>query len=350
MPKQPDRNLDLVRALECFVTTLKVGSMSETARKLGITQSAVSQQINNLEKALGAQLVDRMLRPLRPTSDGMQLFSQAEALLEGASRILSSTRNLSERPMPILRLSVLSSLSGILSPSIVQTLYEQLPIDKVVVASGLAHTHRRALLNRETDILITSDPLLEIDSLERHELLLEPFVLVVPAGVPYTAGDLRSLGKSLPLVRYHSESPIGNRIEVHLRRQGIELPHWCEFDNADSVVGMVATGKAWTITSPLHVLQGARDWSKLQCLPLPRPGLSRVTVVVSRRAELRGLPFRVAELAKIVVRETVVPMLLAHMPFLSAETKGNGVVHLTAPTAPQHLPVPEPKATSKISG
>ena len=114
MAKQPDRNLDLVRALECFVTTLKVGSMSETARKLGITQSAVSQQINNLEKALGAQLVDRMLRPLRPTSDGMQLFSQAEALLEGASRILSSTRNLSERPMPILRLSVLSSLSGIL--------------------------------------------------------------------------------------------------------------------------------------------------------------------------------------------------------------------------------------------
>jgi DNA-binding transcriptional LysR family regulator len=350
MAKQPDRNLDLVRALECFVTTLKVGSMSETARKLGITQSAVSQQINNLEKALGAQLVDRTLRPLRPTSDGMQLLSQAEALLEGASRILSSNRNLSERPMPVVRLSVLASLSGILSPSIVQTLHEQLPIDKVVVASGLAHVHRRVLLNRETDILITSDPLLEIDSLERHEILLEPFVLVIPAGAPYTAGDLRGLGKRLPLVRYHSESPIGNRIEVHLRRQGLELPHWCEFDNADSVMGMVASGKAWTVTSPLHVLQGARDWSKVRCLPLPRPGLSRLTVVVSRRGELRGLPFRVAELAKAVVRERVVPMIEEHMPFLSAETKANGVVHLTAPRAPQQLPLHEQRAASKILG
>ena len=350
MAKQPDRNLDLVRSLECFVTTLKVGSMSETARKLGITQSAVSQQINNLEKAVGAQLVDRTLRPLRPTSDGMQLLSQAEALLEGASRILSSTRNLSERPMPVLRLSVLASLSGILSPSIVQTLHEQLPIDKVVVASGLAHVHRRVLLNRETDILITSDPLLEIDSLERHEILLEPFVLVIPAGAPYTAGDLRGLGKRLPLVRYHSESPIGNRIEVHLRRQGIELPHWCEFDNADSVVGMVASGKAWTVTSPLHVLQGTRDWSKVRCLPLPRPGLSRLTVVVSRRGELRGLPFRVAELAKTVVRETVVPMIEEHMPFLRVETKANGVVHLTARAAPQQLPLREQRAASKILG
>jgi len=350
MAKQPDRNLDLVRSLECFVTTLKVGSMSETARKLGITQSAVSQQINNLENAVGAQLVDRTLRPLRPTSDGMQMLSQAEALLEGASRILSSTRNLSERPMPVLRLSVLASLSGILSPSIVQTLHEQLPIDKVVVASGLAHVHRRVLLNRETDILITSDPLLEIDSLERHEILLEPFVLVIPAGAPYTAGDLRGLGKRLPLVRYHSESPIGNRIEVHLRRQGIELPHWCEFDNADSVVGMVASGKAWTVTSPLHVLQGARDWSKVRCLPLPRPGLSRLTVVVSRRGELRGLPFRVAELAKTVVRETVVPMIEEHMPFLRVETKANGVVHLTARAAPQQLPLREQRAASKILG
>ncbi len=350
MAKQPDRNLDLVRSLECFVTTLKVGSMSETARKLGITQSAVSQQINNLEKAVGAQLVDRTLRPLRPTSDGMQMLSQAEALLEGASRILSSTRNLSERPMPVLRLSVLASLSGILSPSIVQTLHEQLPIDKVVVASGLAHVHRRVLLNRETDILITSDPLLEIDSLERHEILLEPFVLVIPAGAPYTAGDLRGLGKRLPLVRYHSESPIGNRIEVHLRRQGIELPHWCEFDNADSVVGMVASGKAWTVTSPLHVLQGTRDWSKVRCLPLPRPGLSRLTVVVSRRGELRGLPFRVAELAKTVVRETVVPMIEEHMPFLRVETKANGVVHLTARAAPQQLPLREQRAASKILG
>jgi hypothetical protein len=62
------------------------------------------------------------------------------------------------------------------------------------------------------------------------------------------------------------------------------------------------------------------------------------------------LPFRVAELAKTVVRETVVPMIEEHMPFLSAETKANGVVHLTAPTAPQHFPLLGQKAASKISG
>lgn len=330
MSENVDRNLDLVRALECFVTTLKTGSMSESARKLGITQSAVSQQINNLEKVLGAQLVDRALRPLRPTSDGMQLFSRAEALLEDASKILLSSRNLSERRMPIVRLSVLSSLSRVLSPSIVSTLHERLPIDKIVVTSGLANTNRRALLNREADILITSDPLLEIDSLERHDILMEPFVLLLPADAPYRAGDLKSLGKRLPLVRYHSESPIGSKIEVHLRRQKIELPHWCEFDTADSVVSMVAAGKGWAVTSPLHVLQGVRDWSQVECLPLPKPGMSRSTVVVSRRGELRGLPARIAELAKGIVRETVAPAIVERMPFLDVEVRANGVVHLVA--------------------
>jgi hypothetical protein len=43
-------------------------------------------------------------------------------------------------------------------------------------------------------------------------------------------------------------------------------------------------------------------------------------------------------------------MITEHMPFLSAETKASGVVHLTAPTAPQQRPLHEQKATSKISG
>lgn len=329
MPRQGEHGLDLVRALECFVMTLKIGSMSETARALGITQSAISQQIGNLEKLVGARLVDRTLRPLRPTSDGMQLFTRGEMLLEEVNRILSSSRNTSERSIPILRLCVLSSLSSILAPTIVDTLHQTLPIERIVVTSGLAHMHRRALLNREADVLITSDPLLEIDSLERHEVLVEPFVLLLPADLPFS-GDLQSLGAQLPLVRYHAESPIGIRIQVHLRRQGIELGHWCEFDMADSVVAMVAAGKAWAITSSLHVLQGVRDWNKIRCLPLPKPGISRLTVVVSRRGELKGVPSRIAELAKSIVKTTVVPVIVERIPFLSVETKANGVIHLVA--------------------
>lgn len=328
MSRDGARSLDLVRALECFVTAMNIGSMSEAGRKLGITQSAVSQQIASLEGLLGAHLVDRRLRPLRPTSDGMQLFARAEVLLKEVSQVLSSSRNLSEQAMPVLRLSVLSSLCGVLSPMIVHSLHEQLSIQRIVVTSGLAHTHRQALLNREADILITSDPLLEIDSLERHEIMLEPFVLLLPAGTDFN-GDLRTLGRQLPLVRYHTESPIGLKIQVHLRRLGIELPHWCEFDSADSVVATVAAGKAWAITSCLHVLQGTRDRHQVQCLPLPKPGMSRQTVVVSRRGELKGLPSRIAQLAKIVVRDTVAPAIVAEIPFLRADVKANGVVQLS---------------------
>ncbi len=302
--------------------------MSTAARRLGITQSAISQQIGNLEKSLGAALVDRGLRPLRPTSDGEQLIARAVPFLEEAGRILVSARALRNEPLPQLRLSVLFSLSLALSPALVAGLHAQVPIRNIVVTAGLANTLRHSLMNRETDILVTSDPLLDLDALERHEVLVEPFVLLVPAGAPDLGNDLQKLAQVLPFVRYHSNSPIGIRIEVHLRRQRIEVARWCEFDTPESVVAMVASGQGWTITSPLHVLQGVRDWDLVRCLRLPIQGMARSTVVVARRGELGELPTRVATLAREIVWSSVVPAVTERMPFLKGDCRRSGVVHL----------------------
>ncbi len=59
-----------LRAIEIFVAVIEEGSYSNGARRLGASTSSVSQQVTNLESALGARLIDRAARPLARTPAG----------------------------------------------------------------------------------------------------------------------------------------------------------------------------------------------------------------------------------------------------------------------------------------
>ncbi|MDP4796464.1 MAG: LysR family transcriptional regulator, partial [Rhodospirillales bacterium] len=75
--------LDL-RALNVFLETAQAGNMTEAAKRLGMTQPAVSQYISKIEAEIGAQLLDRRLRPIRLTPAGEVLRDRAEALMVSA--------------------------------------------------------------------------------------------------------------------------------------------------------------------------------------------------------------------------------------------------------------------------
>jgi DNA-binding transcriptional LysR family regulator len=78
-------------AIEAFVETVRAGGMAAAARKLGSTRARVSRQVQQLETALGAQLLVRTTRALRLTEAGSAYLEVAEAALtqlaEGARRV-----------------------------------------------------------------------------------------------------------------------------------------------------------------------------------------------------------------------------------------------------------------------
>ncbi len=73
--------------LRTFREVVTRQSFSAAADALGYTQSSVSQQIAVLERELGAPLVDRAARPVRPTPAGTAVLEQAETLLGDAQAI-----------------------------------------------------------------------------------------------------------------------------------------------------------------------------------------------------------------------------------------------------------------------
>jgi DNA-binding transcriptional LysR family regulator len=67
--------------LRTFVTVVEVGSFSEAARALGISQPAVTMQIQGLESSIGATLLDRRYRRIDLTEAGRALLPYARHVL-----------------------------------------------------------------------------------------------------------------------------------------------------------------------------------------------------------------------------------------------------------------------------
>ncbi len=74
--------MDRLTALKYFVRVVDSGSFSQAARELGVGQPAVSKQIAALENRLGAQLLNRTSRGLRPTPAGSEFHEAAARVLE----------------------------------------------------------------------------------------------------------------------------------------------------------------------------------------------------------------------------------------------------------------------------
>lgn len=100
--------LDNLRAIAVFASVVECGSFSGAAKSLGITTSAVSQQIRTLENELGVMLLHRSTRKLSLTEAGASLYESAQTMVKAAQDAKS---NISE-----LRDGMLGSLRVVTTP------------------------------------------------------------------------------------------------------------------------------------------------------------------------------------------------------------------------------------------
>ena len=67
--------------VEIFLAVAEEGAISAAARRLGVSPSAISQQLTGLEAALGAVLLDRSVRPMGLTPAGLMFRKHAQTIL-----------------------------------------------------------------------------------------------------------------------------------------------------------------------------------------------------------------------------------------------------------------------------
>jgi DNA-binding transcriptional LysR family regulator len=296
---------NLFRALEVFSAVVETRQVTRAAKLLGMTQSAASQQLRSLETAFGVRLLDRASRPIALTPAGIALHRRAQRILTEVEELKTQLRRLESLPPPVVRIGILPSLSGVLGGPIVNFLKQECQVGEVVLQSRLASDHQELLLNRGADVVVTSDALYDVDGLERHVLMKEPFYLVLPRSFAEQEGKevLRNptaLAAKLPFLRFAAGSPVGRRVEQHLRRVGLTLPRSIEMDSAAPVVAMTAAGAGFSFLTASLLLESWRDLDEVSLHPLPFVLLYRNITLVGRAGELGGA---LRNLAAVLAKE-----------------------------------------------
>jgi DNA-binding transcriptional LysR family regulator len=296
-----------LRLLQVFIAVSESGSMTAAARRLGLTQSAVSQALGLLERQLKVPLLDRERRPLQLTAAGHLLRERAPRLLEQAVQLPTMLQELSCAKLPGIRLGLVDSFAATAGPYLIRELLQSTM--HLSVYSGLTPFHSEALRNRAVDLVVTSDSLYDVDGLERHSLLREAFVLIVPGDLAHSlkALTLDQIASRYSLIRYSARSHIGVQIERYLRRSCVAAPRTVEVDTSDTLVAMVAAGCGFGITTPLCHLQGRAHAASTIPLALPGPRFTRTLRLVANAGAFAEMPLRVAEQARAILRRIVLP-------------------------------------------
>src|ERR671931_2223981 len=91
------RNLPPLNALRAFEASARLNSVQRAAHELNVTPSAVSQQVQNLERWVGFPLLERRARQLQPTAQGRAYLATISAAFD---QIAAATAELAEGRVP----------------------------------------------------------------------------------------------------------------------------------------------------------------------------------------------------------------------------------------------------------
>jgi DNA-binding transcriptional LysR family regulator len=302
-----------LRMIEMFVAVVQQDGMTNAAHRLGTTQSAVSQAITAIEAGLGAQLIDRSVRPMQLTRFGGKFYEHAVELLR-RSRELEQVVDLQQNDrLSLVRIGMSDSFASTVGPHLLR---EIAPLaSRWSVASGVQHTSLKALQEQLVDLMITSEDVGRSPHLIVLSVLREPFFIVAPKGMPVGDGSIEDLAARLPLIRYSARAFIGRQVEMYLQHHDVTLPRQYELDTSDAVLAMVKAGLGWTITTPLCVLKTLPALHDFQYLPLEAPGAVRRLRLVAHRDHHAQLWERVAATARAIMKDEWIPPIRALVPW-----------------------------------
>jgi DNA-binding transcriptional LysR family regulator len=212
------------KQLAAFCAVVERESFSRAAATLGVTQPAVSQQVRALEKRLGAQLLDRSGRRVRPTDAGTRLYRGAQRLLALEEQLLTELSLPATGPLTgALELGASTGPAAIVVPLLLCEFHQANPSLDVRLAVHDTQTVVSLVAERELELGIVGA------ARRRRAVEFEPFfsdevILVCPPGHP-SAG--RTIGvDELPevaLILMQEGAGVRQLLEDELRRQGKRL-------------------------------------------------------------------------------------------------------------------------------
>ncbi len=273
-------DMDELRVL-CDV--VKHHSFSQAAALHGITQSAASQRVGQLEKRLGVTLIDRSVRPLKPTLAGEVFLEGCQDLIERYDRLTQRVTLFRSELRGVIRVDAIYS-AGIDLLNQIKEAYEPLyPQVEIVIEYKHPDEVYEAVRGRRCDLGIVSYPRRWRD-VEVVPLRDEPMAVVCCPDHPSLANRQSVYAAELSgcsMVSFEPHLPAGRHIKQYLKEHDAAVKIDSVFDNVDTIKGAVAVTHHVAIL-PKRTARREESAGTLVVLEL-QPPLTRPLGVIHRK-------------------------------------------------------------------
>jgi len=270
------------RQLKTLLAIQSHGTFAQAADVVGLTPSAVSQQVHALEVELRVTIFDRSSRPPKITPEGLQVLEMARDILRREEDTKASLRG-DQIAGTLMLGSVRSSALNLLPRALVE-MRQRYPDLKSNLRVSLSSTLIADVAAGRLDAAIVAEHLGFPNALRWSPFLREPLWLIVPRGME--SRDPIELLNTRPYIRFRSAVPLANLIDTELSRLGVVTSDVAEIDTIGSIVTGVRQGLGISVV-PHVALQEPEDLN-ITRLPFGTPQVNRQIGIVERTASPRA--------------------------------------------------------------
>jgi DNA-binding transcriptional LysR family regulator len=287
-----------LRQLRSFLAAVDTGSVTMAARSLGLTQPAVSQQLRQLEQALGARLLDRAGGRLLPTAAGQALLDPARRARTAAEDAASAVAAYRSGETGRVRLGTGATACIYLLPPVLEAARKRMPGLEIIVVIGNSEDVVQKVEAGDLDIALVTLPVSLSRSLSMTRLLSDPLMALLPARIaPDTSAVTPAQLRQLPLILYEAGGTTRTIVDAWFRRAAITARSIMELGSVEAIKVLVGSGLGVSVLPGMAVQDPVRD----TVTKLLRPALSRDLGIVLHKEKVRerGLRIFQSELEKL---------------------------------------------------
>ncbi len=272
----------------CDLADLK--NLSRTAEKHGVSQSAISQQLAQLEMAHKCQLVDRKKRPLKLTTAGELFYQACKDILDRYNRLNSELSAIGQSTSRINVAAIFSIGMHTLQPY-VKRFIARYPKVNLNIEYSSADEIYDSVLRGNVDIGVVALPRKD-RNIDVYPLQDEPLVLVCspenalanrPLANRLTA-DIHEL-EGVPFIAFEKDVPTRTLIDNILSEYNITVHIATQFDNIETIKRAVEINAGVSIL-PETTIQTELSTGTLKAIPFSNEDFSRPTGLIVRKNKM----------------------------------------------------------------
>lgn len=259
-----------LKQIRYFVATAEAGKVSAAAIELGISQSAVTVAIKELEAYLGISLISRRVGGIRLTQDGLKFLNHAKNIEANIADAIHTMKNKEAETTGRFRLGVTYTGVGYFLLPILARFRRSYPEVDVELIEMSRVQLERALRNKEVDLaLIIVSNLSDRRSFKHKIVMKSPRLLWLSS--QHRLNSLHEITlqdlEFEPYVQFISDEADASA-RKYLAETGFKPNTILRTTSMEAVRGMVATGAAVTILAGLVYRPWSLDGARVELRPL----------------------------------------------------------------------------------